>query len=90
MMDDVTEVAWKLDLAFGYRPFGSDGVLGPRVLLHERAYELLSAKRILPPEELIRSIRRWRFFSEYDTQATDFVALMKERGLTLEVVIDQV
>jgi len=48
MMDDITEVAWKLDLAFEYRPFGPDGILGKRVLLHERAYDFLNAKKILP------------------------------------------
>jgi hypothetical protein len=90
IMDDLTEIAWKLDLAYGFRPFGPEGVQGRRVLLHERAYELLAAKRILPPSELLRSIRLWRFFSEYDLSSTDFVALMEECGLTLEEIVDQV
>ena len=90
VMDDVTQVAWKLDLAFGFRPFGADGAQGPRVLLHERAYELLSAKKVLPPPELIRSIRLWRFFSEYDVSLTDFVTLMKECDLSLDDVAGQV
>jgi len=90
MMDDVTEVAWKLDLAFGFRPFGSEGIQAPRVLLHSRAYDLLKIKTILPPEDLIRSIRLWKFFSEYDVNATDFVALMKECSLTLDEVLEQV
>ena len=90
IMDDVTQVAWKLDLAYGFRAFGPDGERGPRVLLHERAYELLTAKKILPPQELLRSIRLWRFFSEYDVNSTDFVALMDECGLSLEEVVAQV
>ena len=90
IMDDVTEVAWKLDLAFGYRPFGPEGPQGPRVLLHGRAYELLSAKKDPPPPELLRSIRLWRFFSEYDVSSTDFVALMKQCRLSLEEVAGQV
>lgn len=90
MMDDVTEVAWKLDLAFGYRPFGPEGVQGLRVLLHERAYELLASKSEPLPPDLIRSIRLWRFFSEYDVSSTDFVSLMKECELALEEVVEQV
>jgi hypothetical protein len=90
IMDDLTEVAWKLDLAYGFRPFDTNGVQGPRVLLHDRAYELLAAKRILPPSDLLRSIRLWRFFSEYDLNSTDFVALMKECGLALEEIVAQV
>ncbi len=90
MMDDVTSVAWKLDLAFGFRPFGPEGVQGPRVLLHEEAFNILKAKKIMPPDDLLRSIRLWRFFSEYDVQATDFVALMKECELTLEEIVGQV
>ena len=90
IVDDVTEVAWKLDLAFGYRSYGTDGVHAPKVLLHSSAYEALRSKRVIPPEELLRSIRLWRFFSEYDVQSTDFVALMKECNLTLEEVVEQV
>ena len=90
MMDDVTEVAWKLDLAFGFRPFGPDGIQAPRVLLHEKAYESLRRRTIPPPVEPMRSIRLWRFFSEYDVSSTDFVALMKECSLTLDEVVEQV
>jgi len=90
MVDDVTEVAWKLDLAFGYRSYGADGVEGPRILLHKKAYDVLKAKVVRPPDELLRSVRLWRFFSEYDVQSTDFVALMKECNLTLEEVVEQV
>ncbi len=90
MMEDLTEVAWKLDLAFGFRPFGADGVGGQRALLHAKAYEVLKNRKQAPPEELRRLIRLWKFFSEYDVEATDFVALMKDCGLTLEEIIEQV
>jgi len=90
MIDDISEVAWKLDLAFGFRSFGAEGIQAPRVLLHEKAYEVLRAKRVEPPADLMRSIRLWRFFSEYDVHATDFVALMKECNLTLEEIVEQV
>jgi hypothetical protein len=90
VVDDVAEVAWKLDLAFGYRSYGADGVQGPRILLHRKAYDVLKAKIVRPPDVLVRSIRLWRFFSEYDVQSTDFVALMKECNLTLEEVVEQV
>ena len=90
IVDDVSEVAWKLDLAFGYREYGADGVQGPRILLHRRAYDVLKTKAIPPPVELLKSIRLWRFFSEYDANSTDFVALMRECNLTLEEVVGQV
>jgi len=90
MMDDLTEVAWKLDLAFGYRPFGPDGVQGERVLLHKKAFESLKNKAVLPPEAHRTGIKLWKFFSEYDVEATDFVALMKECELNLDEVIGQV
>ena len=90
MMDDIAEVAWRLDLAFGYRLLGTEGVEAPRVLLHAKAYDALRARRVEPPQELIRLIRLWRFFSEYDVHATDFVALMKECNLTLEEIVEQV
>ena len=88
--DDISEVAWKLDLAFGFRSFEAEGVQAPRVLLHNRAFEVLKAKRVAPPDELLKSIRLWRFFSEYDVHSTDFVALMRECGLLLEEVVGQV
>ncbi len=90
MMDDITEVAWKLDLAFGFRPFSQEGVAGERVLLHEAAYNMLEAKKAPLPPELLKSIRLWKFFSEYDVQGTDFVALMKECGLTLDDLLHQI
>ena len=90
MMDDVTEVAWKLDLAFGFRPFSSEGIQAPRVLLHKKAYEMLKTRVTPPPEDLIRQVRLWKFFSEYDVNATDFVALMRECALTLDEVVEQV
>jgi len=90
MMDDLVEVSWKLDLAFGYRPFGPEGIQAPRVLLHAKAYEFLNSKKVVPPADVIRSVRLWRFFSEYDVEATDFVAVMKECGLTLEETLEQV
>ena len=90
MVDDISEVAWKLDLAFGYRSYGADGVQGPRTLLHRKAYDILKARAVPPPVALLRSIRLWRFFSEYDVQSTDFVALMRECNLTLEEVVEQV
>jgi len=90
MMDDVTEVAWKLDLAFGFRPFSPDGIQAPRVLLHRKAYEMLRTRVTPPPENLIRQIRLWKFFSEYDVNATDFVALIIGCELTLDEVVEQV
>jgi len=90
VVDDVSEVAWKLDLAFGYRSYGVDGVQGPGILLHRKAYDVLKARAISPRVELLRSIHLWRFFSEYDANSTDFVALMRECSLTLEEVVDQV
>ena len=90
IIDDISEVAWKLDLAFGYRSFDVEGAGAPRTLLHAKAYELLKNKRAEPPQELIKSVRLWRFFSEYDVHATDFVALMQECNLPLEEIIEQV
>ena len=90
IVDDIIEVAWKLDLAFGYRSFDADGVQAPKVLLHKSAHRALQSKRASPPKHLLKSIRLWRFFSEYDVQSTDFVALMRECSLTLEEVVEQV
>jgi hypothetical protein len=90
LVDDLTAVAWKLDLAFGFRQFGPEGIQGERVLLHEEAYGALRSRSVLPPAELVAGIRLWRFFSEYDPESTDIVALMKECGLTLEEVVAQV
>jgi hypothetical protein len=89
MMEDLTEVAWKLDLAFGFRPMGPEGVLGPRVLLHEEAYQALKKRQVAPSEELRKSIRLWKFFSQYDTESTNFEALMEECGLQISDVAEQ-
>jgi len=88
MTDDVTGVAWKLDLAFGFRPFGPDGIQAPRVLQHKKAYELVKTRIVPPPDELLRSIRLWRFFSGHDVHATDFLAQWKGCGLSLDEVMD--
>ena len=90
LIEDITAIAWKLDLAFGYRGFGTEGVQAPRILLHRKAFEILNNKKTSPPAEIVKSIRLWRFFSEYDVQSTDFVALMKECDLTLDDVVKQV
>ena len=90
MMDDISAVAWKLDLAFGFRLFDAEGPKTPRVLLHEKAYGLLKKKRVEPPAQMMNSIRLWRFFSEYDVQATDFVSLMRECELSLDEIVGQV
>jgi hypothetical protein len=89
MMEDLTEVAWKLDLAFGFRPVGPEGVLGPRVLLHEDAFEALKKRQVPPPEDLRTSIRLWKFFSQYDTESTNFEALMEECGLQVNDIAEQ-
>jgi len=90
MIDDISEVAWKLDLAFGYRSYGPEGIQAPQVLLHRKAYEILRAKCSSPPGDLLRQVRLWRFFSEYDVNSTDFVALSRECSLKLEEIVDQV
>jgi hypothetical protein len=90
LIDDVISVAWKLDLAFGFRPFDGEGVQGERVLLHSEAYASLKERAVPPSEDLVNGIRLWRFFSEYDVNTTDFVALMKECGLSLDQVVGQV
>lgn len=91
IVNDITDMAQRLGLAFSY------GVLEPgkqkaekRVLLHERAYELLKQKKVPPPQEAVQSVRLWRFFSEYDVNSTDFVALMEQCDLSLEEVVTQV
>lgn len=90
LIDDIVEVAWKLDLAFGFRAFGPKGPEGERVLLHPKVYESLKGLCEVPPEALLRGIRVWRFFSEYDIEASDIVELMKECGVSLEEVVAQV
>ena len=90
LIDDLTAIAWKLDLAFGFRPYGAEGVKGERVLLHEQAFEALRQRAVIPPDEYTKGIRLWRFFSEYDANATDFVTLMTESDVTIEDVVGQV
>ncbi len=90
IIDDIISVAWKLDLAFGFRPFGPDGVQGQRALLHTKAYKRLKKKAVVPPEALRNGIKLWRFFTEYRPEESEFVALMKECGLTLDDVKDQI
>lgn len=90
MVDDIVAVAWKLDLAFGFRPFGPNGAEGQRVLVHKKAFQRLKDKGVVPPEELRVGINLWKFFSEYRPEESDFVSLMKDCGLTLEEVKRQI
>ncbi len=90
LVDDIAEVAIRLDLGFEFRSFGNEGLRSKRVLLHQRAYEELKKRRENPPAELRKLIRLWKFFSEYDVRSTDFVALMNESGLTLNDVLEQI
>ncbi len=90
IVEDIAAVAWKLDLAFGFRPFGPDGVEGERALLHKKAYETLKEKAVVPPEIVRNGINLWRFFSEYRAEESDFVRLMKECGLTLDEAKKQI
>ncbi|HUK79830.1 MAG TPA: hypothetical protein VLU91_04130 [Nitrososphaerales archaeon] len=90
MIDDISEVAWKLDLAFGYRSYGPEGIQAPRVLLHKKAYEILRSRGVPPGGDLLKQVRLWRFFSEYDINSTDFVALTRECDLKLDDVVEQV
>jgi hypothetical protein len=89
-LEDLTEVALRLDLAFEFRPFGPDGVGAKMVLMHRNAFSALARKAVHPPQDLILGIRLWKFFSEFDPQDTDVVPLMKECGLTLEEVVGAV
>jgi hypothetical protein len=90
VIDDVLAVAWKLDLAFGFRPFGPNGVEGQRILVHKRAFQRLKEKGVIPPEELRIGINLWKFFSEFRPEESDFVNLMKDCELTLEEVKRQI
>lgn len=90
IIEDATAVAWETDLAFGFRSFGEEGVGREMALLHERAFEALRRKALAPPEGALIALRLWKFFSEYDVKATDFVALMQDCGLSLEQVVEQV
>ena len=63
MIDDIGQIALTLDLAFGFRAFGADGVKGTRVLLHQEAYGALRARGESPPAEATKGVRLWKFFS---------------------------
>ena len=90
IIDDIVAIAWKLDLAFGFRPFRGQEVQGERVLLHEKAFEMLQERAADPPAAFEKAVGLWRFFSEYDAEATDFVALMRQCDLSLDEVAAQV
>ena len=90
LIDDIVAVAWKLDLVFGFRQSGPGGAQGQSALLHGRAFETLERCAAKPPDGFRKSIGLWRFFSEYDVDATDFVSLMRECDLMLEDVAAQV
>ncbi|MDA4123901.1 MAG: hypothetical protein OK438_00430 [Thaumarchaeota archaeon] len=90
MVDDIVAVAWKLDLAFGFRPFGPNGAEGQRILVHKKAFQRLKEEGAIPPEELRIGINLWKFFSEYRQEESDFVTLMKDCGLTIEEVKRQI
>jgi hypothetical protein len=90
IIDDLTAIAWKLDLAFGFRTYGAEGVQGERVLLHDEAYDTLLERAVFPADEIRRSINLWRFFSEYNLEATNFEELINECELTREEVVTQV
>ena len=89
IIGDVSAIAWELDLAFGFRPFGSQGVGTELALLHEKAFDALKRKALSPPAETVAAIKLWRFFSEYDVKATNFESLMEGCGLSLAQVQEQ-
>jgi len=90
LIDDIVEVGWALDLAFGYRSFGPRGIEGNRTLLHKKAYESLKRRAVVPSDSVITGIKLWKFFSRFEPAETDVVGLMKECGVTLEDVQRQV
>lgn len=90
LIDDIVAVGWTLDLAFGYRSFGPDGIEGNRTLLHKKAYESLKRRAVVPSYFIITGIKLWRFFSQFEPAETDIVKLMKECDVTLEEVQRQV
>jgi hypothetical protein len=90
IIDDIAEVGWALDLAFGYRSFGLGGIEGNRTLLHKKAYESLKKRAVVPSDLIITGIKLWKFFSQFEPAETDVVELMKECGVTLEEVQRQV
>lgn len=90
VLDEIGAEAGRLGLAQVFRPFGPEGVLSPRLLLHQRAFEALNASKSPPPPSAVHSVRLWRFFSEYDPNATNFVALMKDCSLSLDEIVEQI
>ena len=90
MIDDVVAIGWALDLAFGFRRFGPEGILGERTLLHKKAYESLKRRADAPPYQIMTAIKLWKFFSEFEPAESDVVTLMKECGVTLDEVQAQV
>ena len=90
IIDDVVTVGYELDLAFGFRVFGRQGVEGQRTLLHKRAYESLKRRAEVPPYSFLAGIRLWKFLSQYDPFESDFVKMMNNCGLTLEEVRAQI
>jgi hypothetical protein len=90
LIDDIVDVGWALDLAFGYRSFCPGGIEGNRTLLHKKAYESLKKRAVVPSDSIITGIKLWKFFSRFEPAETDVVALMKECGVTLEEVERQV
>jgi hypothetical protein len=90
LIDDIVAVGWTLDLAFGYRSFGPEGIEGNRTLLHKKAYESLKRRAVVPSYFIITRIKLWRFFSQFEPAETDIVKLMKECDVTLEEVQRQV
>ena len=90
IIDDLVSIAWKLDLAFGFRPFGTGGIEGQRALLHKRAFERLKERGVVPPESLRNGIRLWRFFTEYRPEESDIVALMRDCGVTIDDIKYQI
>ena len=90
LIDDILAVGWALDLAFGYRSFHSGGITGTRTALHKRAYESLKRRAAIPPDDITKKVKLWRFFSQYEPAETDVVSLMKECDVTLDDVQRQI
>jgi hypothetical protein len=90
LIDDIIAVGWALDLAFGYRSFGPDGIEGNRTLLHKKAYESLKRRAIVPSDSIVTGIKLWKFFSQFEPWESDVVNLMNECGVTIGEIQKQV
>ncbi len=90
MVDDIISIGYALDLAFAFRRFGPNGIEGERTLIHRKAYETLKERALVPPETVRNGINVWRFFVEYDPNASDIVQLMKDCGVSLDEVQTQI